>query len=99
VTVAAQVLVFAGVGVVLLSAVALLRAPDLLTRLHLLSPVTTLGAPLIGAGLVLVNGVHLGSGAIAVTVVLLAVTGPVLQSAVARLEANRQGALDEDLPL
>lgn len=96
---AAEVLVFAGVGVVLLSAVALLRAPDLLTRLHLLSPVTTLGAPLIGAGLVLVNGVHLGSGAIAVTAVLLAVTGPVLQSAVARLEANRQGALDEDLPL
>jgi multicomponent Na+:H+ antiporter subunit G len=97
-TVVAQVLVFAGVLVVLASAAGMLRAKDLMTRLHLLSPVTTLGAPLIGAGLVLVNGVHLGSGAIVVTVVLLAVTGPILQTAAARLEARRRGALDEDLP-
>jgi multicomponent Na+:H+ antiporter subunit G len=97
-TLAAQILVFAGVAVVLVSAAGMLRARDLLTRLHLLSPVTTLGAPLIGIGLVLVNGVHLGSGAIVVTVVLLAVTGPILQAANARLEARRRGAIDEDLP-
>ncbi|QRP49557.1 monovalent cation/H(+) antiporter subunit G [Amycolatopsis sp. FDAARGOS 1241] len=97
-TVAAQVLVFAGVAVVLLSAVGMLRARDLFTRLHLLSPVTTLGAPLIGAGLVLTNGWHLGSGAIVAVVVLLAVTGPVLQAATARLEANRRELTDEDLP-
>ncbi|MBB4684026.1 monovalent cation/H(+) antiporter subunit G [Amycolatopsis jiangsuensis] len=97
-TVAAQVLVFAGVAVVLLSSAGLVRARDLLTRLHLLSPVTTLGAPLIGIGLVLVNGWHLGSGAIVVTVALLVVTGPVVQAGTARLEAVRRGALDEDLP-
>ncbi|MYW94186.1 monovalent cation/H(+) antiporter subunit G [Amycolatopsis rubida] len=97
-TVVAQVLVFAGVFAVLVSAVGMLRAKDLLARLHLLSPVTTLGAPLIGAGLVLVNGAHLGSGAIVVTVVLLVVTGPILQTATARLEARRRGDIDEDLP-
>ncbi|MEU4672363.1 monovalent cation/H(+) antiporter subunit G [Amycolatopsis sp. NPDC023774] len=97
-TVVAQVLVFAGVGVVLLSAAGVVRARDLFTRLHLLSPVTTLGAPLIGAGLVLANGWHLGSGAIVAVVVLLAVTGPVLQSATARVEARRRGLTDEELP-
>jgi multicomponent Na+:H+ antiporter subunit G len=98
VTVAAQILVFAGVGVVVLSAAGLLRARALLTRLHLLSPATTLGAPLIGAGLVLVNGWHLGSGAIVATVVLLVVTGPVTQAATARLEAARRDLVDRDLP-
>ncbi|WP_116204706.1 cation:proton antiporter [Amycolatopsis circi] len=97
-TLAAQILVFAGVFIVLASAVGLVRAKDLLTRLHLLAPATTLGAPLIGIGLVLVNGVQLGSGAILATVVLLAVTSPILQAATARLEARRRGEIDEDLP-
>jgi multicomponent Na+:H+ antiporter subunit G len=98
VTLVAQVLVFAGVAVVLASAAGMLRARTLLTRLHLLSPVTTIGAPLVGVGLALANGWNLGSGAILLTVVLLAVTGPVLQSATGRAQARREGAIDEDLP-
>ncbi|MGW4521857.1 monovalent cation/H(+) antiporter subunit G [Amycolatopsis sp. NPDC004378] len=94
----ALILVFAGVAVVVVSAVTMLRARTLLTRLHLLAPVTTLGAPLVGAGLALANGWNLGSAAILLTVALLAVTGPVLQSAVGRVEAERQGVIDEDLP-
>lgn len=97
-TVVAQILVFAGVAVVVVSALAMLRARTLLNRLHLLAPVTTLGAPLVGVGLVLASGWNLGSGAILLTVVLLAVTGPVLQSAAGRVEAQRRGAIDEDLP-
>ena len=97
-TVVAQVLVFAGVAVVVVSALAMLRAKTLLNRLHLLAPVTTLGAPLVGVGLALTSGWNLGSGAILLTVVLLAVTGPVLQSAAGRVEARRRGAIDEDLP-
>ena len=97
-TVVAQVLVFAGVAVVVVSALAMLRARTLLNRLHLLAPVTTLGAPLVGTGLALDTGWNLGSGAILLTVVLLAVTGPVLQSAAGRVEAQRRGAIDEDLP-
>jgi multicomponent Na+:H+ antiporter subunit G len=84
-SVLAAVPVFAGVAVILVSVVAMLRARTLLTRLHFLSPVTTIGGPLIGAGRVVTNGWSLGSGAIALTVVLLAVTGPVLQSAAAHL--------------
>ncbi|WP_329047834.1 monovalent cation/H(+) antiporter subunit G [Amycolatopsis sp. NBC_01488] len=97
-TVFAQVLVFAGIAVVVVSALTMLRARTLLNRLHLLAPVTTLGAPLVGLGLALANGWNLGSGAILLTVALLAVTGPVLQSAAGRIEAQRRGAIDEDLP-
>jgi multicomponent Na+:H+ antiporter subunit G len=97
-TIAMLVLVFAGTAVVLASAAGALRARPVLTRLHLLSPSNTLGAPLIGVGLALGNGWHLGTAAILVTVVLLAVTGPVLQSALGRLVANAEGVLDEELP-
>ncbi len=97
-TVLAQMLVFIGVAVVFAATATILRARRVLTRLHLLSLVTTIGAPLIGAGLIVVNGATLGSGAILATVALLAVTGPILQSAIARLEARRRGATDEDLP-
>lgn len=97
-TIVAQVFVFAGVAVVVVSALTMLRARTLLNRLHLLAPVTTLGAPLVGIGLALATGWNLGSAAILLTVVLLAVTGPVLQSAVGRVEARRQDVLDEDLP-
>ncbi|KAA9150309.1 monovalent cation/H(+) antiporter subunit G [Amycolatopsis acidicola] len=92
------VLVYAGVAVVLLAAAGMLRARALLTRLHLLSPASTVGAPLIGVGLAGENGWHLGTAAILLTVLLLAVTGPVLQSAAARLAANSEGLLDEELP-
>ncbi|MGW5720199.1 monovalent cation/H(+) antiporter subunit G [Amycolatopsis sp. NPDC003865] len=97
-TVVAQVLVFAGVAVVVVAALVMLRARTLLNRLHLLAPVTTLGAPLVGVGLALDSGWNLGSGAILLTVLLLAVTGPVLQSAAGRVEARRRGAIEEDLP-
>ncbi|MGW4487417.1 cation:proton antiporter [Amycolatopsis sp. NPDC004368] len=97
-TTVAVVLVFAGVAVVLLCAIGMLRARTVPARLHLLSPVTTAGAPLVGAGLALANGWNLGSGAILLTVALLAVTGPVLQSGTGRAVARRDGVLDEDLP-
>jgi multicomponent Na+:H+ antiporter subunit G len=97
-TVLAHVLVFAGTAVVVVAAVTMLRAHTLLDRLHLLAPVTTLGAPLVGIGLALANGWNLRSGAILLTVALLAVSGPVLQSATGRIQAQRQGVLDEDLP-
>ncbi|HKN56291.1 MAG TPA: monovalent cation/H(+) antiporter subunit G [Amycolatopsis sp.] len=85
----AAVPVFAGVAVVIAAAVAMLRARDLLSRLHFLTPATTLGGPLIGLGLVVANGWNLGSATIALTVVLLALTGPVLQSATAHLKVEQ----------
>jgi len=97
-TVVAGILVFAGVAVVLASAAGMLRARAMLTRLHLLTPAPAISAPLVGAGLALANGWHLGSGAILLTVALLAVTGPVLQSATGRAQAACEGDIDEDLP-
>ena len=81
--------VFAGVAVALAAVAGMLRARDLLSRLHFLTPITTVAGPLIGLGLVLANGWSLGSGAIALTVVVLALTGPVVQSATARLLVDR----------
>jgi multicomponent Na+:H+ antiporter subunit G len=84
----AAVPLFAGVLVVIAAAIGMVRARDLVSRLHFLTPVTTLGGPLIGLGLIIANGINLGSAVTALTVVLLAVTGPVLQSATARLKAD-----------
>jgi multicomponent Na+:H+ antiporter subunit G len=81
----AAVLAFAGVAVVLIAVAGLLRARGTLARLHFLTPVTTLGGPLIGLGLVIEIGWNITSGMVALTVVLLAVIGPVQQSATARL--------------
>ena len=86
----AAVLTFAGAAVVPLAAYGALRARGPLARLHFLSPVTTIAGPLIGLGLIVEVGWNLASAQIAVTVALLAVTGPVLQTATARLERDRR---------
>jgi multicomponent Na+:H+ antiporter subunit G len=84
------VLTFAGVAVVLVAVAGMLRARGTLARLHFLTPVTSLGGPLIGIGLVIEIGWNLTSGMVALTVVLLAVAGPVQQSATARLARERR---------
>lgn len=86
----AAVVAFAGVAVVLIGVIGMLRARGTLARLHFLAPVTTLGGPLIGIGLMIDIGWHTTSGMVALTVVLLAVTGPVQQSATARLLRERR---------
>ncbi|MFD2419670.1 monovalent cation/H(+) antiporter subunit G [Amycolatopsis pigmentata] len=86
----AAVLAFAGVAVVLVAVAGMLRAHGTLARLHFLTPVTTLGGPLIGLGLVIEIGWNLTSAMVALTVVLLAVVGPVQQSATARLVRERR---------
>lgn len=86
----AAVLTFAGVAVVPVASIGLLRARGTLARLHFLAPVTTLAGPLIGLGLMIEIGWNLTSLLVALTVVLLAITGPVLQTATARLARDRQ---------
>ncbi|MFE0020913.1 cation:proton antiporter [Amycolatopsis sp. NPDC059021] len=86
----AAVPTFAGAGVVVIAAFGMLRARTTLARLHFLAPVTTMGGPLIGLGLVVEIGWNLTSGMVALTVVLLALTGPVQQTATARLAEDRE---------
>jgi|tagenome__1003787_1003787.scaffolds.fasta_scaffold20923142_5 multisubunit Na+/H+ antiporter MnhG subunit len=85
--------------VVALSAVGFVAARDALARLHFVTPVTSVAAPLTGAAYAVQQGPGLAAGLGLLTVVLLAVTGPVLGSAVARVSAAEDGLLPaEDAP-
>jgi multicomponent Na+:H+ antiporter subunit G len=70
--------------------------PTLEDRLHLLAPVTTIGAPLVGAGLIVYNGLTLTSGQIALIVAILAITGPSITVAVARANRQRENSTTEE---
>lgn len=89
---------YAGVAVVVLTAVASLRARRPEDRLHFLTPSTSLGTPLVGLGLILQNGWCLTSAQIALICVLLMITGPVLASATVRLAAQREGSVSRESP-
>lgn len=84
------VVVAAAVG-----AVATLRGYD---RLHLVSPVTSLGAPLVGLALVIHNGWSLASGEILVTVALMVATGPAIAAATGRVTGQREGFVSRESP-
>jgi monovalent cation/proton antiporter MnhG/PhaG subunit len=89
--------VYAGVTVMVLSALAAAALPEVFERLHLLTATTSLGAPLIGAGLVTVRGWSEASAMIVLINVAVVVTAPVMSAATARLAAQRVGLIDEDL--
>ena len=93
-TVVGGVLIWLGVLVVVLSATAGIVLPPVYPRLHGLAPVTSLAGPLIGVGLAIVNGLSLTTATILLIVVLLAITGPALTAAMARLAGERE-AVDE----
>ncbi|MDA8295528.1 MAG: monovalent cation/H(+) antiporter subunit G [Actinomycetota bacterium] len=69
----------------------LLTGSRLYDRAHLLSPVTSLAAPLLGIGLAIQDGVGLASGEILLTCALVALTGPVFTVVTARLVAQNEG--------
>lgn len=87
-TVVALVLAGAGIAVIVAAALAALRPRDVLTRLHYLAPATSLGGPLVGAGLAVANGWSPTTATVLLVVVLLAATGPVLGAATGRVAAN-----------
>jgi multicomponent Na+:H+ antiporter subunit G len=59
-------------------------------KLHYLAPITSVGAPLFGAALVVSNGWGITAGLDILIVVLLALSGPVLESAIGRVEAQQR---------
>ena len=81
----AQVLLAAGTVVVVGSALATLLSRDFYRRLHFLTPVTSIGGPLIGLALAVENGWGLTTAIVLLTVALLGVSGPVLTAAVGRV--------------
>lgn len=94
----AAVIFAVGVAVVTLSVVGSLRVRRPGDRLHFLTPTTSVGTPLVGLGLVLQNGWGLTSAQIVLVCVLLAVSGPVLASATARVAALREGSVPQESP-
>ncbi|WP_152602499.1 monovalent cation/H(+) antiporter subunit G [Mycobacterium kyorinense] len=91
-------MVFAGVAVMVLSALGAVTLPRVFDRLHLLAATTSLGVPLIGVGLMISQGWTESSAMIAVTVVVVAVGAPVMTAATGRLAAQHDGLVDEDSP-
>lgn len=75
---------------VVLSAVGLLRTPDPIARLHFLTPVTSVAAPLVGAAYVVDEGIGLSAGLVILVVGLLLLSGPPLGTAIARATAEEQ---------
>lgn len=73
---------------------ALVMRSDELTKVHFLSPITSLGAPLVGAGVCVAQGWGITSGEIALVLGMLAVAGPVQSAATGRLVAQIDGILE-----
>jgi multicomponent Na+:H+ antiporter subunit G len=84
------VLLTVGVVIELISCVGVLAAPQFYDRLHYLGPASTLGAFLIGAALVVQDGLKQQGVKSILVVVLLIVVGPVLTHATARAARIRE---------
>lgn len=90
-TTAALVLAALGAGIAVLASVAMLLVSRAFVRLAYLTVVTSLAAPLIGAGLIMVEGVGSSGLMVAATVLVLAATGPVVSASTGRyLEGGRR---------
>lgn len=92
------VLAVAGVGVCVVAAAGALVPRNVLDRLHFLAPVTSVGVPLVGAGVAVDTGWHLTTLLVVVTVLVVAVTGPALASATGRAEAEQRGLIAAESP-
>lgn len=92
------VLLVCGCAVTILSSLAMVWTTRLADRLHLLAPVSSLGAPLIAAALVVANGWSLTSGLIVLIAVLLAGSGPAIGMATARARLHRAHGAGQEAP-
>lgn len=95
----ALALVALGTALIVAAAVGAVAAgPDELTRVHFLSPITSLGAPIAGAGACVAQGWGLPSAEIVLALALLFVSGPVLSAATGRTIAQQDGLLAQTGP-
>ncbi len=90
--------VFAGIGVVVLSALAAMVMPTVFDRLHLLTATTSVGTPPITLGLIISSGWSASSATIAAIAAVVVVTAPAMSAATGRLAAQREGVIDVDWP-
>jgi monovalent cation/proton antiporter MnhG/PhaG subunit len=91
-------LLWAGIATVVLSCLGALTLRRVYNRLHYLTPMTSIGAPLVALALAIANGWGLTTAEDVFIVFLLALTGPVLESATGRAAAQREGLIGEESP-
>lgn len=88
-----------GTTVVALSVVsAVIVRGDVFNRLHLVTPVTSIGAPLIAVGLCIDSGQPWVMAEVLFIMLMLFVSGPVLESATGRVAAQQRGIVHEEQP-
>jgi multicomponent Na+:H+ antiporter subunit G len=95
---AVLVLLWAGIAVTVLSCLGALAFRRVYVRLHYLTPMTSIGAPLTGLALAIQNGWGLTTAQILFIVFLLAITGPVLEAATGRVAAQREDLIEPESP-
>ena len=71
---------------------------DLFVRLHFLTPVTTIGVPLLSVGLCVESGNGWIIAEVLLIMAMLFVAGPMLEAATARAAAQRRGLIDSEQP-
>jgi multisubunit Na+/H+ antiporter MnhG subunit len=93
-----DVLLAAGVGLVVVASLAALRFRSVFQRLHYLTVVTSLAGPLVAVAVLVADGIGLTAVTVVLIVVLLAFTGPVLSAATGRLNAQRDHVIEIEAP-
>ncbi|MFK0160577.1 cation:proton antiporter [Streptomyces sp. NPDC090499] len=96
--VCALVLLAAGTGVLLLSAVGLVVLPGPFQRLHALTPASTVGVPLVALAMAVETGPGRAAVKLLVTAVIVAVGGAATAMAIGRATAQHERLLREDSP-
>jgi multicomponent Na+:H+ antiporter subunit G len=91
-----DVLLTAGVGLVVVASLAALRFRSVFQRLHYLTVVTSLAGPLVAVAVLVADGIGLTALTVVLILVLLAITGPVLSAATGRLNAQREHVTEVD---
>ena len=94
-------LAFVGLGVAIAIASvvgALVSGTDSYTRLHFVTPITSVAGPLVAIGLCIQSGWGITAGTIILIVGLLFVAGPVTTAASGRLMAQADAKVDSKAP-
>ena len=90
-------LVSLGCAVIVVAAIGAAVVPgDVFNRLHFLTPITSVGLPLVAVGLSVESGQPFTIVELLFIAVVLAVSGPVLESATGRAAAADQGLAPEE---
>jgi multisubunit Na+/H+ antiporter MnhG subunit len=92
---AVWVLLGLAAATVTIAGIGLVAARDTIPRLHFVTPVTSLAAPLTAVAYAVDQGWGLSAGLVLAVAGLVAVTGPPLGAAVARTAARQEDLIGE----